>query len=107
MLADLSTTIKWDLINRNGGYPIRSKSDPELYLAVSNDVNNIGVEFVRVSDPSSTPDRCIRDMTISGGCLLRSRFNARYLTGGPYGSLTTREMQGDIYSQPVRLRPGV
>ncbi len=99
LLADLSTTIKWDLINRNGGYLIRSKSDPELYLAVSNDVNNIGVEFVRVSDPSSTPDRCIWDMTISGGCLLRSRFNARYLTGGPYGSLTTREMQGDIYSQ--------
>ena len=99
LLADLSTTIKWDLVNSKGGYLIRSKTDPRFYLAASDDINGTGIELVWLTNSSSPPDRCVWDITISGGCLLKNRYNLRYLASDQNGTLTTTEKQNDLYSQ--------
>ncbi len=102
-LDNLGNTIKWYLKKYDSGYTITAKDNPNLYLAAAQDMSNNGVELITVEESSTIPARCVWDMSINGGCLLRNRHNSNYLTCDVNGTLTTAPIYSSI-TQPALRR---
>ena len=102
LLADLGTTIQWEVVRSSQGndYLIRVK-DTNLYLAVPEDEDSIGIETVSVNN-AAIPARCLWSIDIAdgGGCLVRSAYNGQYLYAvgnGVTGTYTTGAIETASY----------
>lgn len=79
LIANLGNSIQWEICKIASGYVIRSKKDSTQYLAVSSTKSSSEVTVVKVSD-SVIPTRCVWSITSgSGGCLIKSVYNSKYL----------------------------
>ena len=80
LISSLGNSIRWEIVNVEGGYVIRSKSDITKYLGVPSNISSTSVSIVTIND-ITIPSRCIwRIMGASGGgCLVQSTYNSKYL----------------------------
>ncbi len=80
LISSLGNSIRWEIISVDGGYIIRSKSDPSKYLAVPSNISSTSVSIVTVND-STISQKCIWSITMAsgGGCLVKNTYNSKYL----------------------------
>lgn len=76
--SGLGPTIEWEIVPVDGGFVFKHKQDTSLYLAVPTDRNSNAVIFKDVNE-SVLPEECIWTVSAVGGCLLRNKYNSRYL----------------------------
>lgn len=80
LLSDLGTSIQWTIVGLSDQtYAIRAVNDPTKYLGVSGDYTS--VSLVTVGE-TAVPSNCrwLISVASGGGCLLRSTYNAGYLS---------------------------
>ena len=83
LISNLGNSIRWEIQLVNGGYAIRSQADPTKYLAVADWASN-GVVIETVNN-AVIPQECVWTITTVGGCLIKSKFNSKYLTADGAG----------------------
>lgn len=78
----IAPSIKWTVQKSSSGdgYFIRSMIGSSNYLAVPTNPADTSISSVEISD-EAIPDRCLWDITLAagGGCLIKSRYNNKYL----------------------------
>ena len=78
LISYLGSSIRWEIGVIDGGYVIRSQADPTKYLAVPLDRSSDEV-IIEALGSSVIPNRCIWTITTVGGCLIKSKYNSKYL----------------------------
>lgn len=81
LLAQLGTSVRWQIRYVGTGYVFSPVDDSSKYLAVSESSGSSTVELITVSG-ENMPERCIWTMrhASGGGCIYQNVYNSRYLT---------------------------
>ena len=110
LIADIGTEIKWVCTyNANkDAYLIRSNCNSNALLGVPENINSIAVDAEYIVAPSY-PDRFYWEITIgaNGGCILKNKYNGRYLYTNGTNLYTTTTLgtagTSTYYSRTWRL----
>ncbi len=99
LISSLGNSILWEIIPVSGGYRIRSKASPTVYLSVPESTSSLTILL-----ESSQTSRGIWSITTSeiGGCLIQNTYNGSYLYGGG-SSLTLSQTCGTVGGTRYRI----
>ena len=104
LISTFGNSIHWEIQNVNNGYLIRSKATPAKYLSVPGDPSSDEVLFATIND-IVPPAECVWQATLSasGGYILQSSYNSRYLYCDEDGIYTSADL-GAVGSVAYKTR---
>ena len=95
LLAQLGTSVQWQIRYVETGYVFSPVGDSSKYLAVSESSGSSAVELITVSG-EAIPERCVWTMRYAGdgnGCIYQNVYNSRYLTSNGTAISTTASIE--------------